>query len=667
MLSLLAAAWSFGCGTGTIERQQPTGTNTAGVPGATTGAAVPDATGSQPGTTAAPGGTDTGVPGTGVTGTGMPGASDTGMPATGTGTLGTAMPGTSTGPTSSMPGTGMPVDPVPTTSNGMDDGQGGAPEIPTEPATCMGTLPTGAVDGTVHSVNVDSATVQGALPHFWNTYGIGHHALFLEQERGWGELLKAHVVDGVKNLGLTSIRAHGLFHDDMGIYHEVDGVPVYDFSKSDEIFDFLVDNKIEPIVELASMPNDLASDPTQTYFLWEMGKSPPKDFQRWQELIYNFTAHSVERYGAETVAKWYFEVWNEPECCSGQFWTGTLDQYYELYDHSAAAVHAALPNGRVGGPVASQPRELTAGSALGQHFLEHVTTDNYVTPGMPGTLEFFVYHSWSFIDGSVNGYFNGLDLLDSFGFNDVGIAITEFGPTWEFNLFDEPQENRHGAAFVAQTYADIAQRCAREKRRFPITYAWWVLSDVFEEDKYREDDPFIGCMGLTSRQNIHKPAYNVYHFLAQMGTEQVPLTVTGAGNAGGMASRDADGGVQILIYNGQGPGKGPADNVYYAVTEAQSIGVTVGGLDMTKPYDVTSYRVDEARGNAYAKWEEMNRPTMTNMTEENWQSLRDNMDSPAEPIAQSLCGSTFSQSFSLSSPGVLFVTLTPTQPVPIAQ
>jgi beta-xylosidase len=317
--------------------------------------------------------------------------------------------------------------------------------------------------------------------------------------------------------------------------------------------------------------------------------------------------------------------------------------------------------------VASQPRELTAGSSLGQHFLEHVTTDNYVTPGMPGTLEFFVYHSWSFIDGSVNGYFKGLDLLDSFGFNDVGIAITEFGPTWEFNLFDQPQENRHGAAFVAQTYADIAQRCAQEKRRFPITYAWWVLSDVFEEDKYREDDPFIGCMGLTSRQNIHKPAYNVYHFLAQMGTEQVPLTVTGAGNAGGMAARDADGGVQILIYNAQGPGQGPTDDVYYAVTDAQSIGVTVGGLDANKPYDVTAYRVDEAHGNAYAKWEEMNRPTMTNMTEENWQTLRDNMDSPAEAIAQSMCGGTFSQSFSLSSPGVLFIKLTPTPPKPIAQ
>jgi len=291
--------------------------------------------------------------------------------------------------------------------------------------------------------------------------------------------------------------------------------------------------------------------------------------------------------------------------------------------------------------------------------LDHVTTDNTLRPGTPGVLDFFSYHSWSFVNGAVNGYFDGLALLDSYGQQDVGIAITEFGPTYEFNLFDEPQETRQGAAFVAQTYADISQRCAKEGKRFPITYSWWVLSDVFEEQAHRDGDPFIGCMGLISRENIRKPAYNAYRFLAQMGHEQIPLNVTGPGGVGGMAARSPNGAIQILLYNGESPGAGPSDGTYYAVTEAESIGVTLSGLDPSLAYDVTAYRVDESHGNAYATWEAQGRPTMSAMSEADWQALRDTMNSPAEPLGEALCGATYAASFDLSSPGVLFVTLTP--------
>jgi xylan 1,4-beta-xylosidase len=182
---------------------------------------------------------------------------------------------------------------------------------------------------------------------------------------------------------------------------------------------------------------------------------------------------------------------------------------------------------------------------------------------------------------------------------------------------------------------------------------------VFQEEMYREDEPFIGCMGLISREGIHKPAYNAYRFLAEMGVEQVELTVEGAGDVGGMASRSADGGVQVTVYNGQNPGAGPSDGVYYEVTPPQEIGLTVSGLDPETAYDVTLYRVDEERGNAYAVWESMGRPDMPSMSEADWQALRDAMDSPAEPIGEALCGETFSQTFSLSSPGALLLTLTP--------
>ena len=604
-----------------------------------------------------------GAPLGGTSGTGSGGAPAGGTAGSGAAPLGGAAgsggatTGGTTGSGGALGGTSGSGGVSDSGGTGSSSGTGGVQTV-----SCQGAFEAVEVSGTQHAISVDAGASLGALPHFWNTFGTGHLGLYLREDRGWGETLRAHTVDGVQNLGLTSVRQHGLFHDDLGIYREENGSPVYDFSKSDQIFDFFVELGIEPIVELAPMPSALASNPSATVFDWGMGISPPKDFALWQNLVYQFVDHSVQRYGSDVVSRWYFEVWNEPECCRGKFWTGTLEQYFELYDHTAAAVRAALPGGRVGGPVASQPAELESNSEAGVLFLNHVTTDNYVNPGSPGILDFFTYHTWSFIDGSVNGYFQGIDLLDRYGLNDVRVAITEFGPTYEFGLYDEPQETRQGAAFVAQTYADIARRAARDGRRFPITLSWWVLSDIFEEGAYREDDPFIGCMGLTSREDIHKPAYNVYKFLAQMGDEQVALDVTGTGNVGGMAARNGSGAVQVIVYNAQNPGSGPFDGTYYEVTEPHEIGLTVSGLDPDLAYDATAYRVDETHGNAYATWENMGRPSMSAMAAADWQALRDSMDSPAEPLAVARCGATFTGTFSLPSPGVLFVSLTPAAP-----
>jgi xylan 1,4-beta-xylosidase len=538
-----------------------------------------------------------------------------------------------------------------------------------ETGACTAEFPTADVSAAPYRIQVKGGESWGALPHFWDTLGTGHLGLYLREDSTnyfgdpWGPLLQEHTREAIANLGLKRMRSHGLFHDDIGIYSEDEnGEPVYNFENSDKIFDFYVEEGISPIIELAPMPAALASDPAKTVFDWGMIVSPPKDYGLWQELVRRFAEHSLERYGEEVVATWDWEVWNEPECCNNKFWSGTMDDYFRLYDHSAAGVRAALPNARVGGPVTSQPQELTNNSHAGELFLDHVTTDNYVTPGSPGILDFFSYHSWSFVGGAVDGYFAGLDLLSSYGLNDTPIAITEFGPTWEFNLFDEPQEMHQGAAFVAQTFSDISRRCAEEEKPFPLAYSWWVLSDVFEEEKYREADPFIGCMGLISREGIKKPAYNTYKFLAQMGEEQLALRSFGGAGVGGMATRDLGGAVQLIVYNGQNPGNGPSDDTYYEERSAEDVGITLKGLNPTMSYDVDVYRIDENNGNAYKRWQEWGRPEMAALSDDQWAELRSIMESPAESLRTAACGETFSQTFSLSSPGVLFITLSPVAP-----
>jgi beta-xylosidase len=130
-----------------------------------------------------------------------------------------------------------------------------------------------------------------------------------------------------------------------------------------------------------------------------------------------------------------------------------------------------------------------------------------------------------------------------------------------------------------------------------------------------------------------------------------------------MAARDrTDSGVQILLYNGQDPGDGFSSDTYYSTVAAQDIGITVSGLNPEMAYDVTAYRVDDVRGNSFAAWETLGKKTMSTMTEADWTALRTAMDPPAEPVGKAMCGTTFSKTFSLSSPGVMLLTIEPSLP-----
>lgn len=154
-----------------------------------------------------------------------------------------------------------------------------------------------------------------------------------------------------KDINFKYIRFHGLLHDDMGVYRlDKQGQPTYNFQYIDELYDYLLSVHIRPFVELSFMPSDMASD-TKTIFWWKANTSKPKSYQQWDELIRRLVTHLQERYGRDEVAKWYFEVWNEPDLHG--FFAGTQADYFELYAHTAKTIKSVSPAYRVGGPATS--------------------------------------------------------------------------------------------------------------------------------------------------------------------------------------------------------------------------------------------------------------------------------------------------------------------------
>ncbi len=187
------------------------------------------------------------------------------------------------------------------------------------------------------------------FPHFWEQmFGSGRAILSLrESYRRDLRMLKAAT-------DVRYVRFHAIFHDEVGVYDEdPQGRPLYNWSYVDQIYDGLLANGVRPFVELSFMPRKLAASLTPHAFWYQPLPSPPKSYDQWEELVYNFARHLVDRYGADEVAQWYFEVWNEPNI---DFWTGQPKQatYFELYDHAARAIKRANPRLRVGGPATAQ-------------------------------------------------------------------------------------------------------------------------------------------------------------------------------------------------------------------------------------------------------------------------------------------------------------------------
>ncbi len=178
------------------------------------------------------------------------------------------------------------------------------------------------------------------LPHFWeHMVGSGHATLALRAD--WQRRLRqCH-----EELGFRHVRFHRVLCDDVGTVVEEQGKRLYSFFNLDQIFDFLLSIGIKPFVELSFMPKALASGKT-TVFHYNANVTPAAEYDHWDELIDKLAAHLVQRYGANSLRDWFFEVWNEPNMKS--FWTGTQEEYFKPYRHTAKALKAVDNSLKVG-------------------------------------------------------------------------------------------------------------------------------------------------------------------------------------------------------------------------------------------------------------------------------------------------------------------------------
>jgi xylan 1,4-beta-xylosidase len=409
---------------------------------------------------------------------------------------------------------------------------------------------------------------------------------------------------------------------------DANGNPVYNWSIIDSIFDTYISRGMKPLAQVGFMPEALSTHPKPYRHYWKPGDPytdiitgwayPPKDYNKWAELVYQWVKHSVERYGQKEVESWYWEVWNEP---NGYYWKGTREEFYKLYDYTADAVKRALPSAKIGGinvAGTASPEALEWLNGFVKHAFEET---NYATGKKGSPLDAILFHakgSPKLVEGHVRMNMGrqlqdieaGFKLVASYPqLKSTPVIIGESDPEGcaACGMQTNPENAyRNGTMYPSYTAASFARKYALAdwyKVNFKGAVSW---SFEFENQPW-----FYGFRDLATN-GVDKPVLNVFRMFGMMRGNRLEV----ASNHGYDLRTVVDSSIRkpfsdidafacsdkksatIMLWNYHDDDvKMPAEKVSLELKNIPS-----------KQVRLTHYRIDDDHSNSYEAWKKMGSP-----------------------------------------------------------
>jgi len=366
-------------------------------------------------------------------------------------------------------------------------------------------------------VSIDTREVMGPLPHVWEECVGSDRAAITLRESWRHDLERWHT-----EAGMRRVRFHGIFNDELGVYPAAlpGRSPSPNFQNVDQVYDGLLERGVSPFVELSFMPKRLASADRKFGF-YNANVSPPTSVEAWADFIKTFVVHLVERYGLTSVRDWPFEVWNEANL--SPFWSGTQQQYFELYKATAVAVKSVDPGLKVGGPSTARAQwvpEFTAYCAENNAPLDFIST--HVYPGDSQQQLFGAPAGFAPSDIPVEAVRRVRQAMQAARLEGLPFWLTEWSS-------DSP-------AMIAHVITGCLPYCQ--------AMSHWELSGTYEEIFVADYILREGNNGwaMMSR-GIALPQFNTYKLLHALGSERLAA----AGPV--LASRFGGRSTQALIWN----------------------------------------------------------------------------------------------------------------------
>ena len=486
------------------------------------------------------------------------------------------------------------------------------------------------------SIDVNLWQSEGTLSPIWPFFGYDE-ANYTYMKDGKKLLTEIAALSPVT----VSVRAHnmltsgdgtpGLKWSSTNAYTEdSNGKPVYNWKIIDSIFDTYIRRGMKPIAEIGFMPEALSVNPGSVSEVNLLDKTklkhysgwpyPPKSYEKWAELVFQWVKHSVQRYGKAEVESWYWEVWNEPDLTF--YWKGNPDEYLKLYDYTADAVKRALPTAKIGGPETTSPDGKSGGELL-RKFLTHIVSGkNYVTGKTGAPLDFITFHAkgapklidgvvWMNMGNQLRSIDKGFEIVSSIpSLKNLPIIIGESDPEGcaacagdlhpEYAYRNNTMYASYTAAVMTRTY-DLAK-----KRGVNLTGA---VTWAFEF----EDQPYFRGFRDLATNGIDKPVLNVFRMLGMMKGNRVATISTSKQNY--ITMRDSSVRGEEPDVNALATKSTNVANImvwnYHDKNDINvpptTVSVMVKGLPQQRLL-LTQYIIDQEHSNAYTIWEKMGSP-----------------------------------------------------------
>ncbi len=404
------------------------------------------------------------------------------------------------------------------------------------------------------------------------------------------------------------------------------GNSIYSWNIIDSIFDTYIQRGMKPLAQIGFMPQALSTHPEPYRHNWKPGDPyekiwtgwayPPKDYNKWSELIYQWVKHCVERYGRKEVESWFWEVWNEPN----GYWKGTMEEFFRLYDYAADGVKRALPTARIGGLNIAGTSSATATKWM-HAFISHCLYENNFATGKKGSpLDAILFHAKGnprFKDGVV-----WMNMVPQLRDIEAGIKIARsYQETKNLPLIvGESDPEGCAACGMATNPANAYRNSTMYSSYTAVTFARkYELADKFGANligavswsfEFENQPWFYGFRDLATN-GVDKPVLNVFRMFGKMSGKRVQVqsnrmyelqTVLDSGirnvpEIGALASKDKKS-AAIMIWN-------------YHDQDKQGPGETIT-IDLIKlparKFKLTQYRIDTYHSNSYEVWKRMGSP-----------------------------------------------------------
>jgi xylan 1,4-beta-xylosidase len=544
---------------------------------------------------------------------------------------------------------------------------------------------------TVTKIRVDAGQWLGELPHNWNYIG-------------YDEINYTYVPEGQELLGKFMrlqekpyyVRAHHLLctGNGHGVYkwgstnvyvEDETGNPIYSWTIVDQVFDTILRFGCKPFVEIGFMPLHLA-DPAHydaSKETWRLKNyqdygwaCPPKDYQKWYDLIFNLVGHSVERYGREEVKSWYWELWNEPDIF---YWRGTLEEFNKLYDYTAAAVKAACPEARVGGPGVTNPSPERKSLDYLDKFLDHCANGTNACTGQQGTpLDFTSFHVKGggyradplhrkqkppSVKQILHDTQTGYEIISKYpAFKNLESVLTEIDPdgwaaggAWD-NINLNFRNTEYYPSFVAAAFDKVTKFAQRHG--WDLRLLTWAFLFVGERC-------FEGTRSF-STQGIDKAVLNLFRMYAQMGQQEIlfesegakdPLTYSDLWGSdetpdiSGFAALSGNQSLQVLVYNHHDD---------WDLSGDYPIELAIEHLPFAASNVVVQhYRIDQTHSNAYAEWVRQDRPNYPPSGQRAAIKAREGLELLHPPQQMAAENGNLTLTFTLPVHGISLLVITP--------